>query len=242
MVLPLFHEASGPHPRPLAPAPAHRSRRGCSATSGKHGLLDEEVTRSMLDWQGAGGFSIEASVRIEGHDRAGIERLVRYCARPPFALGRLHAPDGLASLADPDARLLYEVPARHDRAERGEVLSRIARLVPPPRIHRHRYHGVLAPNARLRAQVVTIGRPDAEAAEAQAPHDAARGEAGSGRGSRGPPLGRTGIGRRRRGPSRSAAAASSRSIAPAPAASAGLSSSHASSRCCPSSAPRAADP
>jgi hypothetical protein len=28
-------------------------------------------------------------VRIEGHDRAGLERLLRYCARPPFALERL---------------------------------------------------------------------------------------------------------------------------------------------------------
>ena len=28
-------------------------------------------------------------MRIEGHDRAGLERLLRYCARPPFALERL---------------------------------------------------------------------------------------------------------------------------------------------------------
>jgi hypothetical protein len=28
-------------------------------------------------------------VRIEGADRAGLERLLRYCARPPFALERL---------------------------------------------------------------------------------------------------------------------------------------------------------
>jgi len=39
----------------------------------------------MLSWQGSGGFSIDASVRIEGEDRAGVERLLRYCARPPFA-------------------------------------------------------------------------------------------------------------------------------------------------------------
>jgi hypothetical protein len=31
----------------------------------------------MLTWQGTGGFSIDASVRIEGHDRQGLERLVR---------------------------------------------------------------------------------------------------------------------------------------------------------------------
>ena len=32
-------------------------------------------------------------------------------------------------------------------------------LIPPPRIHRHRYHGVLAPNAPLRAQVTACARP-----------------------------------------------------------------------------------
>jgi len=36
-----------------------------------------------------GGFSLDAAVCIEGADRAGLERLLRYCARPPFALERL---------------------------------------------------------------------------------------------------------------------------------------------------------
>jgi hypothetical protein len=34
-------------------------------------------------------FSLDASIRVEGPDRAGLERLLRYCARPPFALERL---------------------------------------------------------------------------------------------------------------------------------------------------------
>jgi len=38
------------------------------------------------------------------------------------------------------------------------LLARLSRLLPPPRIHRQRHHGVLAPNARLRARVVAIGR------------------------------------------------------------------------------------
>jgi hypothetical protein len=46
-------------------------------------------------------------VRIEGEDRAGIERLVRHCARPPFALERLHALDSVPALASPESRLLY---------------------------------------------------------------------------------------------------------------------------------------
>ncbi len=35
-----------------------------------------------------------------------------------------------------------------------ELLARLATLVPPPRVHGVRYHGVFAPNARARARVV----------------------------------------------------------------------------------------
>jgi hypothetical protein len=35
-------------------------------------LLDEADANGMLTWQGSGGFSIDASVRIEGDDRAGV--------------------------------------------------------------------------------------------------------------------------------------------------------------------------
>ncbi len=31
-----------------------------------------------------------------------------------------------------------------------ELLERLSAFIPPPRIHRHRYYGVLAPNAVLR--------------------------------------------------------------------------------------------
>jgi hypothetical protein len=34
--------------------------------------------------------------------------------------------------------------------------------VPAPRIHRHRYHGVLAPNAKLHPAVTSVGKPEAE--------------------------------------------------------------------------------
>jgi len=45
-----------------------------------------------------------------------------------------------------------------------ELLERIAALVPPPRQHRHRYFGVLAPNAPLRAAVTALA-PEALAAQ-----------------------------------------------------------------------------
>jgi hypothetical protein len=43
----------------------------------------------MAGWDHGGGFSLDAWVRIEGADRAGLERLLRDCARAPFALERL---------------------------------------------------------------------------------------------------------------------------------------------------------
>jgi hypothetical protein len=40
----------------------------------------------MLEWRHGGGFSVDASVCIEANDRAGLERLIRYCAqsKPSF--------------------------------------------------------------------------------------------------------------------------------------------------------------
>jgi hypothetical protein len=40
-----------------------------------------------------------------------------------------------------------------------ELIDRIAALVPPPRTHRHRYFGVLAPNSPLRAAVTALAAP-----------------------------------------------------------------------------------
>jgi hypothetical protein len=55
---------------------------------------------SMAQWQNSGDFSVDGSVRIAAVDRAGRERLLRYCVRPPFTLERLRE-------LDPE-RLLYE--------------------------------------------------------------------------------------------------------------------------------------
>ncbi len=126
-----------------------------------HGLLERHVTDDMLTWQASGGFSIDASVHIPARDRAGLERLLRYCARPPFALDRLEAAGGGASGGE---RVVYRLPHPAPDGSTAlsltplEFLERLALLIHPPRIHRHRYHGVLAPNARLRYQVIALGR------------------------------------------------------------------------------------
>jgi len=127
----------------------------------REGLLERHVTDDMLTWQASGGFSIDASVHIAARDRAGLERLLRYCARPPFALERLEANSYGATGGE---RVVYRLPHPAPDGTTAlsltplEFLERLALLIHPPRIHRHRYHGVLAPNAKLRYQVIALGR------------------------------------------------------------------------------------
>jgi hypothetical protein len=95
-----------------------------------------------------GGFYVDASVRIEAADRAGHERLLRYCARPPFALDRLRE-------LDPEHLLCAStkpVPGGNGPLLLTplKLLDRLAALVPPPRIHRNRYFSVLARTAAHR--------------------------------------------------------------------------------------------
>jgi len=80
-------------------------------------LLDAAAAADMLTWENS-GFSIDASVRITLIDRdvpsffQSLEHLLRYCARPPFALERLsviRGPDGRI------ARIRYVLP-RHKAA------------------------------------------------------------------------------------------------------------------------------
>jgi len=136
----------------------------------RQGLLEPHDAQDMLGWEHGGGFSLNASVRIEATDREGLERLIRYCARPPFALERLHLVGGRSD------QILYILP-KPDPAGRTalrlsalEFLDRLATILPPPRIHRHRYHGVFAPNAALRPLVTERAHQDnALAAQQPAP-------------------------------------------------------------------------
>ncbi len=122
----------------------------------RRGWLEKADRQEMLCWAHGGGFSVDAAVRIESGDRDGLERLLRYCARPPFALERLQATD--------TDRLVYHLPKpapdgrTHLMLTPLELIDRLAALIPPPRLHRHRYHGVLAPNSPLRAALTALAR------------------------------------------------------------------------------------
>ena len=142
-------------------------------------LLDADAAADMLARENS-GFSVDASVRITLIDCdvpsyfQSLEHLLRYCARPPFALERLSVMRG------EDGRIAcvrYVLP-RHKAANwvgpgRGrksthpgangvvelspcDFLDRLADLVPPPRKHRHPYHGVFTPNHKLRSAVTAL--------------------------------------------------------------------------------------
>ena len=52
-----------------------------------------------------------------------------------------------------------------------EFMQRLAALVPRPRLHVIRFHGVLAPNAKLRSQVVPTPAPKTTAGEGDCAHE-----------------------------------------------------------------------
>ena len=98
------------------------------------------------------GFSLHFGVRLHENNREGIERLCRYGARGPLTLGRLSHNGGDIFRY----RMKRTVRGRDELVMTGEELVRkLAVLVPPPRVHLVRFHGVFAPNAKHRAQVVS---------------------------------------------------------------------------------------
>ena len=82
-----FHPATGMDVDAVVQAQATLRRRILRAFVGR-GLLERFEAKEMLGYAHS-GFSVDTSVCIAAHDRAGLARLLRYCARPPFALERL---------------------------------------------------------------------------------------------------------------------------------------------------------
>jgi hypothetical protein len=72
-----------------------------------------------------------------------------------------------------DRRLLYRLRRRwrdgttHVVFEPQELLEKLVSLVPPPRAHQVRYHGLLAPSAGWRAEIVPRVRGSQQGADAQ---------------------------------------------------------------------------
>ena len=114
------------------------------------------------------GFSLHAAVRCGADDRQSLEQLCRYITRPALANERVQ------TNAAGQVVLKLKTPWRdgttHLVMSPLEFMQRLAALVPRPRLHLIRVHGVLAPSfttsAKLHALVVPQ-EPEAPAQEAK---------------------------------------------------------------------------
>ena len=120
----------------------------------------------------AHGFSLHAAVRWRADQRKELEQLCRYITRPAIANERLkrnRAGQVVLQLKSP-----YKDGTTHIVMEPLEFMERLAALVPRPRLHLIRFHGVLAPNAKLRSKIVPT--PAERATEPAADHAPAQRE------------------------------------------------------------------
>lgn len=109
--------------------------------------FEKKERRFSVSYQ---GFDIHCAVRVDRDDDEGRERLVRYCARPPFALDRIEVLK--------DGRIAYRMktPRRgstHRVMTPMEFMARLAILVAPPYFPLTRYHGVFAARSSWRPLV-----------------------------------------------------------------------------------------
>ncbi len=87
------------------------------------------------------------------------QHLCRYITRPAIANERLtlnRAGDVVLQLKSP-----YHDGTTHVVMSPLELMQRLAALVPRPKLHLIRFHGVLAPNAKLRPEIIPSSRRQA---------------------------------------------------------------------------------
>jgi Putative transposase/Transposase zinc-binding domain len=107
------------------------------------------------------GFSLHAAVRCGAGQRKTLEQLCRYITRPALANDRVQI--NAAGQVELKLKTPWRDRTTHQVMSPLEFMQRLAALVPRPRLHLIRFHGVLAPNAKPRARVVP--HPPAEPAQ-----------------------------------------------------------------------------
>jgi hypothetical protein len=118
---------------------------------------DDEAGHDDAPPRNAYGFDLDAAVRIPARERARLERLCRYVARPPIANDRVERRSGgkySVRLKRP-----WRDGTTHLLLPGVELVAKLAALIPPPRVHQTRHYGVFAPHAKLRPQVIPEAAP-----------------------------------------------------------------------------------
>ena len=147
--------------RALSPGLAGGTFMGRPFPAGEH-VGEEDLDRKEPRFSATcNGFDVHCAVRVEAGGDERRERLVRYCARPPFALSRIEL------LKDGRVAYRLKTPRRgktHRIMTSVEFLARLAILVPPPYFPLVRYH-----SRCVRRALVVAGAGDAEASRWRAP-------------------------------------------------------------------------
>jgi hypothetical protein len=101
---------------------------------------------------------LHAGVSATAHERTKVERLYRYISRPAVSTHRLERVEG--GKISYELKTLYRNGTIHVIFEPLDFIARLAALVPKPRVHLTRFHGVFAPNSKYRRMVTSdaIGR------------------------------------------------------------------------------------
>ena len=100
----------------------------------------------------ADGFDLHGGIVVPAGARDRLERLCRYALRPPVGQNRLQlTPDGKAVL---ELRRRWTDGTTHLVFDPVELLERLAALTPRPRVNLILYHGLLAPRAAWRRDIV----------------------------------------------------------------------------------------
>ena len=108
--------------------------------------------RNCAQWA---GYSLHANTRVGELARAELEKLCRYVCRPAISASRIsQLPDGMVRI---ELKQAWRNGATAVLIPPADLILRMAAQVPLPRRPSIRYHGIFAPNAALRSQVVPAG-------------------------------------------------------------------------------------
>ena len=88
---------------------------------------------------------------VKANHRDKLERLCRYISRPAVSTHRISImPDGKISY---ELKTPYRNGTTHIIFEPLDFISKLAALVPVPRVNLTRFHGIFAPNSKHRASI-----------------------------------------------------------------------------------------
>jgi hypothetical protein len=114
-------------------------------------MVREQQTTIKYLTTNQNGFSLNAAVAFKPHQRDKLERLCRYVTRPAICLDRL--------ILRQDDQVQYQLKQPFSNGTTHVVfspldfISKLVALIPRPRHNLTRYHGALAPNAKIRKHI-----------------------------------------------------------------------------------------